>query len=89
MGNGTNNGGRPFKQANVEAIWAAYRRGDMVACPRDAQNLALSIDGQSKEYRLVCTHCGLASPWFASTPEGLVLRTPDPRDAAFSNDDRD
>jgi hypothetical protein len=88
MGNGTSDA-RPFKQADVEALWAAYRRGDMVACPRDAQNLALSIDGLSKEYRLVCTHCGLASPWFASTLDGIVLRTPDPRDASISDDGRD
>jgi hypothetical protein len=37
--------------------------------------VALSVDGAAKSYRLVCTECGLASPWFGTTPTGIVFRT--------------
>jgi hypothetical protein len=36
--------------------------------------MALAVDGAAKAYRLVCTRCGLASPWFGTTPNGLVFR---------------
>jgi hypothetical protein len=37
--------------------------------------MALAVDGAAKAYRLVCTQCGLASPWFGTTPAGLVFRS--------------
>ncbi len=37
--------------------------------------MALAVDGAAKTYRLVCTECGLASPWFGTTPSGLVFRS--------------
>ena len=40
--------------------------------------IALAVDGAAKAYRLVCTQCGLASPWFGTTPSGLVFRSPPP-----------
>ncbi len=40
--------------------------------------MALAVDGAAKAYRIVCTQCGLASPWFGTTPSGLVFRTPPP-----------
>ena len=76
---------RPFSQDSVEALWSAYRRGDMVGCPLDAQNLALSIDGTTKSYRFVCTQCGIASPWFMSSPDGIVLRAVDPREMGLAD----
>jgi len=35
----------------------------------------MPVDGAAKAYRLVCTQCGLASPWFGTTPAGLVFRS--------------
>lgn len=62
--------------AEVTSLWAKFRSGDVVPCPRDAASVALSVDGAAKSYRLVCTQCGLASPWFGTTPTGLVFRNP-------------
>lgn len=61
--------------AEVSALWAKFRSGETAVCPRDKFGVALSVDGAAKSYRLVCTECGLASPWFGTTPSGLVFRT--------------
>ncbi len=58
----------------VVRLWARFRGGDVVPCPRDDSAFALAVDGAAKSYRLVCTKCGLSSPWFGTTPTGLVLR---------------
>ena len=63
-----------LSQPEVSALWAKFRSGDVVHCPRDAASVALAVDGAAKAYRLVCTQCGLASPWFGTTPSGLVFR---------------
>lgn len=65
-----------LSQAEVTKLWAKFRAGNVVVCPRDEYSFALAVDGASKAYRLVCTECGLASPWFASTPAGIVFRQP-------------
>ncbi len=65
-----------LSQAEVTKLWAKFRAGNVVPCPRDAHAFALAVDGAAKAYRLVCTGCGLASPWFASTPSGVVFRQP-------------
>jgi hypothetical protein len=59
---------------DVVRLWARFRAGDVVPCPRDEASFALAVDGAAKSYRLICTKCGLASPWFGTTPTGLVLR---------------
>ncbi|HVJ90093.1 MAG TPA: hypothetical protein VM580_09845 [Labilithrix sp.] len=61
-------------QAEVTQLWARYRAGEVIRCPRDTAGMALAVDGAAKAYRLVCTRCGLASPWFGTTPNGLVFR---------------
>jgi hypothetical protein len=61
--------------AEVSALWVTFRSGDVATCPRDRFGVALSVDGATKSYRLVCTQCGLASPWFGTTPTGIVFRT--------------
>ncbi|MBL8605963.1 MAG: hypothetical protein JNL38_01530 [Myxococcales bacterium] len=65
--------------AEVATLWAKFRAGDVVMCPKcDAGAFALAVDGAAKSYRLVCTTCGHASPWFGTTPTGIVVRGPAP-----------
>jgi hypothetical protein len=44
-------------------LWDEFRSGGAPYCPLDRGALALSVDG-ANAYRLVCTQCGMASPWF-------------------------
>lgn len=68
-------GAAPFlTQAEVAKLWAKFRAGDVIRCPRDQMGMALAVDGAAKAYRIVCTQCGLASAWFGTTPSGLVFR---------------
>jgi hypothetical protein len=60
----------------ITTLWAKFRAGEVIRCPRDSAGIALAVDGAAKAYRLVCTQCGLASPWFGTTPSGLVFRSP-------------
>ncbi len=62
--------------AEIGQLWAKFRAGEVILCPRDGGGMALAVDGAAKAYRIVCTHCGLASPWFGTTPNGLVFRSP-------------
>jgi hypothetical protein len=81
---------RRFTQAELEELWAKFSSGAAALCPFDGFGLALSVDGGSKSYRLVCSHCGVASPWFMSSSDGIVLRAMDPREmGAADDDDRD
>lgn len=65
-----------LSHAEITQLWAKFRAGDVILCPRDQRGMALAVDGAAKAYRLVCTQCGLASPWFGTTPSGLVFRSP-------------
>lgn len=67
-----------LSHAEVSSLWAKFRSGEVVPCPRckDHGAVALSVDGAAKSYRLVCTECGLASAWFGTTPSGIVFRSP-------------
>ncbi len=65
-----------LSHAEIVQLWAKFRAGDVIYCPRDSIGMALAVDGAAKAYRLVCTQCGLASPWFGTTPAGLVFRSP-------------
>lgn len=67
-----------LSQAQAAQLWAKFRAGDVIYCPRDSAGIAVAVDGAAKAYRLVCTHCGLASSWFSTTPSGLVFRNPPP-----------
>ncbi|MCL2779280.1 MAG: hypothetical protein FWD73_14890 [Polyangiaceae bacterium] len=62
--------------AETSQLWAKFRAGDTILCAKDAHGIALAVDSASKVYRFICTKCGLASPWFGTTPAGLVFRTP-------------
>lgn len=62
--------------SDVAQLWAKFRAGEVVKCPKDTSSIALSVDGTAKAYRLVCTLCGLASPWFGTSPSGIVIRGP-------------
>lgn len=73
-----------LSQAEISQLWAKFRAGEIIQCPRDASGMALAVDGAAKAYRLVCTSCGLASPWFGTTPTGLVFRATSPVAAAGS-----
>jgi hypothetical protein len=75
-----------LSHAEITTLWAKFRAGEVIRCPRDAAGIALAVDGAAKAYRLVCTQCGLASPWFATTPAGLVFRSP-PTTLAPNNGD--
>lgn len=67
-----------LSHAAIAQLWAKFCAGDVIYCPRDAVAMALTVDGAAKSYRIVCTQCGLASPWFGTTPGGLVFRTAPP-----------
>lgn len=74
---GGNTGESPhLSHADIAQLWTKFRAGEVIQCPRDAGGMALAVDGAAKVYRLVCTQCGLASPWFGTTPSGLVFRSP-------------
>lgn len=62
----------------VETLWGHFKGGATPACPKDAGPLALAVDGGAKLYRLVCTQCGVASPWFEATSQGIYARGPTP-----------
>ena len=64
-----------LSHAEITHLWAKFRAGEVIRCPRDSAGMALAVDGAAKSYRLVCTQCGLASPWFGTTPSGIVFRT--------------
>ena len=57
-----------LSHAEITQLWAKFRAGDVIHCPRDSYGMALAVDGAAKAYRLVCTQCGLASPWFGNVP---------------------
>ncbi len=70
----------------VGPLWEAFRGGAPVSCICGNGTLALSVDG-SNAYRLVCTRCGTASPWFEAAPAGIRLRTlPPPADDGPDDD---
>ena len=74
---GTNPPESPYlSHAEISQLWSKWRAGEVIRCPRDEHGMALAVDGAAKAYRLVCTKCGLASPWFGTTPTGLVFRSP-------------
>jgi hypothetical protein len=64
-----------LSEAEVVGLWDRYRAGEAAQCPRDGAGVALAVDAAAKSYRLICTHCGLASPWFGSSPSGIHFRT--------------
>lgn len=64
--------------AEIVKLWSKFRAGEVIYCPRDSFAIALAVDGSSKAYRLVCTQCGLSSPWFGTTPAGIVFRSAAP-----------
>lgn len=65
----------PLSSADeLSRAWETFRSGGVVRCPADGSPLALSVDAAVGTYRLVCTLCGLASPWFEAGPAGLRLR---------------
>jgi len=78
----TEKGGAPespyLSHTEITQLWAKFRAGDVIRCPRDAMGMALAVDGAAKVYRIVCTQCGLASPWFGTTPSGLAFKSPPP-----------
>jgi hypothetical protein len=59
---------------DLKEVWERFRKGGMVSCPSDKGPMALSVDAAAGIYRLVCTNCGLASPWFESGPAGIRIR---------------
>jgi len=67
-----------LSHAEITQLWGKFRAGEVIRCPRDSAGMALAVDGAAKAYRIVCTQCGLASPWFGTTPSGLVFRSPPP-----------
>lgn len=79
---GKGGGGAPespyLSHAEVASLWAKFRAGEVIQCPRDAKGMAVAVDGAAKAYRIICTQCGLASPWFGTTPSGLAFRNPTP-----------
>lgn len=78
-----------LSHAEITQLWAKFRAGEVIRCPRDTAGIALAVDGAAKAYRLVCTQCGLASPWFGTTPTGLVFRSPSATLEPSGDDDDD
>lgn len=75
-GDGSTHESAHLSHDEIAQLWARFRAGEVVHCPRDTSGMALAVDGAAKTYRLVCTQCGLASPWFGTTPNGIVFRNP-------------
>jgi hypothetical protein len=65
-------------ESAIFPLWERFKSGDGAPCPRDGAPLALAVDAAAKSYRLVCTRCGVASPWFEASPNGIVMRGPAP-----------
>jgi hypothetical protein len=59
---------------DLKDIWDRFRTGNPVFCPGDGAPVALSVDAAAGVYRLVCTRCGVSSPWFESGPGGVRVR---------------
>lgn len=76
MGDGGTSDSAHLSPEEIAQLWARFKAGQVVHCPRDTAGIALAVDGAAKTYRLVCTQCGLASPWFGTTPNGIVFRNP-------------
>ena len=68
---------RVLNNDEVALLWATYTSGGIPGCPRDQTPMALSVDGASKSYRLVCTRCGNASLWFEPASSGIRVRSAD------------
>ena len=62
---------RTLSDEEVAQLWQVFTAGDVAPCPRDGAPVALSVDGSTKSYRLVCTRCGTASLWFETAPAGI------------------
>jgi len=63
-----------LSDAEAVSLWETFKSGKVAKCPRDAEAMALSVDGASKCYRLVCTKCGIPSRWFSASPNGVTMR---------------
>lgn len=63
-----------LSDADAAGLWQTFKSGKVARCPRDGNALALSVDGSSKAYRLVCTRCGIPSRWFSASPTGMTMR---------------
>jgi hypothetical protein len=57
----------------VADVWARWKYGEVVPCPKSDGALALAVEGTSKAYRLICTTCGTSTPWFQANGDSLVL----------------
>ena len=65
-------GARPLEGDEVGRLWRQFRATEVVPCPSDAAPMALAVDAANGIYKLVCTRCGGASPWFMSSADGEV-----------------
>ena len=71
----------------LTACWDRFRKGQPVVCARSGSPIALAVDASSASYRLVCTRCGVTSPWFESPPlTGLRIRTVAPPSTGFTGE---
>lgn len=76
MGDGSTPESAHLSHDEIAKLWSRFRAGEVIRCPRDTSGMALAVDGAAKTYRIVCTQCGLASPWFGTTASGIVFRNP-------------
>ncbi|MFO0667876.1 MAG: hypothetical protein U0174_28240 [Polyangiaceae bacterium] len=71
----------------IEPLWTLYRTGEAGRCPRDGGNIALAVEGSSRAYRLVCTQCGISTPWFEPTKNGVVVKAPYGESPEYDNNE--
>lgn len=57
----------------VADVWARFKNGEVVPCPKKDGALALAVEGTGKAYRLICTTCGTSTPWFQTHGDKLTL----------------
>jgi hypothetical protein len=66
---------RPISEQELGPLWDLFRTGKPVLCPREGGPVAVAVDSTAHAYRMICVHCGAATPWFESSLSGVRVRT--------------
>jgi len=60
--------------ASLAEAWAHWSAGGVVHCAADGASIALTVDATVATYRMMCSACGNASPWFEVSGGALQTR---------------
>jgi hypothetical protein len=59
-----------LEDEDLANVWKRFQRGAVIACAIEGSQVALNVDGSTRAYRFVCTHCGRSSSWFEDSLGG-------------------